>query len=89
MHVGQAEVAALVTVGQLGVVEAEQVEQGGVQVVDVNGVLGRVEPEFVRRQSGSFLSCDNGRNPGRRRRHLIQGVCFFSASSSYIIISIP
>jgi len=33
--------------GELGVVEAEQVEQGGVQVVDVDLVLGGVEAELV------------------------------------------
>ena len=38
MHVGQAEIAALEAVGQLGVVEAEQVQDGGVEVVDVDSV---------------------------------------------------
>jgi hypothetical protein len=39
VHVGQAVVAALVVVGQLGVVHAEQVEDRRLQVVDVDGVL--------------------------------------------------
>ena len=42
VHVGQAEVAAGVAVGQLLVVEAEQVQDRGVQVVDVDLVLDRV-----------------------------------------------
>ena len=42
MHVGQAEVAALVFEGELGVVDAEQVHHGRVQVVDVDGVFGDV-----------------------------------------------
>ena len=36
MHVGQAEVAAEVVPGELGVVDAEQVQHRGVQVVDVD-----------------------------------------------------
>ena len=47
MHVGQAEIAALEAVGQLGVVEAEQVQDRGVQVVDVDLVGGCVEAELV------------------------------------------
>src|SRR5262245_17343613 len=34
VHVGQAEVAAGVTIGQLFVVEAQKIEQGSVHVVD-------------------------------------------------------
>ena len=45
--VGQAEVAALEAVGQLRVVEAEQVQHRGVQVVDVDLVLDDVEAELV------------------------------------------
>ena len=47
VHVGQAEVAALEAVGQLRVVEAEQVQDRRVQVVDVDLVLDRVEAELV------------------------------------------
>ncbi|KAJ3049450.1 hypothetical protein HK102_012501, partial [Quaeritorhiza haematococci] len=39
VHVGQAEVAAGVAVGEPGVVEAEEVEDRGVEVVDVDDVL--------------------------------------------------
>ena len=45
--VGEAEVAAGVAVGEAFVVEAQQVEHGGVQVVDAHGVLDRAEPELV------------------------------------------
>ena len=38
MHVGQAEVAALVAIGQPRVVDAQQVQDRGVQVMDVDGV---------------------------------------------------
>ena len=47
VHVGQAEVAALEAVGQLRVVDAEQVQDRGVQVVDVDGVVDDVVAEVV------------------------------------------
>jgi hypothetical protein len=43
VHVGEAEVAALGSVGELGVIEAQRVEDGGVEVVDVDLVLDGVE----------------------------------------------
>ena len=47
VHVGQAEVAAGVAVGELLVVEAQQVQDRGVQVVDVDLVLHGLEAELV------------------------------------------
>ena len=41
MHVGQAEVAAGVAVGETLVVEAQQVQDRGVQVVDVDAASRR------------------------------------------------
>ena len=49
MHVGQAVVAALEAGRQLRVVEAELLQDRRLQVVDVDGVLGRREAEFVGR----------------------------------------
>ena len=46
-HVGQAEIAALEAVGQLQVVEAEQVQDRGVEVVDVDRVLDDVPADVV------------------------------------------
>ena len=46
-NVGQAEVAAGVTVGEPLVVEAEQVQDRGVQVVHVDAVLDGAEAELV------------------------------------------
>ena len=40
-HVGQAEVAALVAVGQPGVVDAEQAQHRGVEIVGVNAIVSR------------------------------------------------
>src|SRR5690242_12296535 len=47
MHVRQAKVAALKAVGQLGVVEAEQVEDRSVEVVHVDLVLRDVEAQVI------------------------------------------
>ena len=37
-HVGQAEIPAVVAVGQLQVIQAEQVQDGRVQVVDADAI---------------------------------------------------
>src|SRR5712672_717611 len=47
MHIREAEVAALGAVDELGVIEAKQVQDGGVQVVDVDGILDGVEAELI------------------------------------------
>ncbi len=47
MHVGQAEIAAAVAIRQPLVVEAHEVQNGGVQVVDVDAVLDGCDAEFV------------------------------------------
>ena len=50
--VGEAEVAAAEAIGQPLVVDAEQVQDGGVQVVDVDRVRGDVVAEVVGRAVG-------------------------------------
>lgn len=47
MHVGEAEVATLEAVGELGVVHAEEVEDGGVEVVNGHGIAGDVPGEVI------------------------------------------
>ena len=47
MHVGQTKIAAGVAVGQLLVIEAQQVQDRRVQVVDVNAALDRVPAKLV------------------------------------------
>ena len=49
VDVGEAEVAARVAVGQLLVVDAEQMQNGRVQVVDVDAVFDGVHAELVGR----------------------------------------
>ena len=60
-NIGQAFVAAVVAERQLLVVEAEQVQDGGVEVVDVDAALDAVQAELVGR------AVDVAR-PSRRRR---------------------
>src|SRR5260221_1908152 len=45
--IGQAEVPAAVAIGQLGVIDAEQVQNRRVQVVDVDRLIHRLESEVV------------------------------------------
>ena len=47
MHIGQAEVSAAVAIGQAFVIETQQVQDRGVQVVDVDGVLGGHVAELI------------------------------------------
>ena len=49
MHVGQAEVAAGVAIGELLVVEAQEVQDRRVQVVNVDAIFDGVPAEFVGR----------------------------------------
>ena len=49
VHVGQPEVAALEAVGQPRVVEAHQVQDRGLEIVDVHAVLDGVIAEVVGR----------------------------------------
>ena len=47
VYIGEAIPAALVFVGESFVVDAKQVQQGGLKVMDVNGVLGGVHTKGV------------------------------------------
>ena len=47
MNVGQSEIAALEFVGQLRVVQAHQVKDGRVQIVDLNRIFDDVVAEIV------------------------------------------
>ena len=48
VDVGEAKIPAGVAVGQSGVIKTEQVQNRGVQVVDVHLLLDRPKAEFVR-----------------------------------------
>ena len=49
MHIGQAKITTTVTIRQLLVIDAHQVQNRRVQIMDVNFVFRRVPAEFVRR----------------------------------------
>ena len=53
VDVGEAEVAAGVVVGEAFVIEAEEVEDGGLEVVDVDFVLSDMEAEVIGLAVGS------------------------------------
>ena len=53
VDIGQPEVAAAVAISQTFVVESDQVQNRGVQVMDVDLVLGDVKAELV----GGTISC--------------------------------
>src|SRR5579883_49823 len=46
-NISQSLVLAIVSEGEFGVVEAEQMKNGGVEVVDVNATLHTIETKFV------------------------------------------
>ena len=48
VDIGQPEVAALVAVRQLGVIDAKEMQDCSLEVVDVNGILDDVIAEIVR-----------------------------------------
>src|ERR1041385_6174458 len=47
LHIREPEVAALEAIGKLLVIEAEQVQERGMQIMDVNFVFDHVEPKFI------------------------------------------
>ena len=47
VEIGEPVIAAAVVVGELGVVDAELIENRGVNVVDVHGILDRLPAEVV------------------------------------------
>src|SRR5437870_8975373 len=61
VDVGEPEIAALEAISEFGVVKAEEVQQRGVQVVDVDTIFGHVESELVGlAQSGPGLDAAAG-----------------------------
>ena len=66
MHVGEAELAALVGVGQALVIKAEAVEDRRLEVVRVNRILDDMEAEVVRRAVGE-ARFDAATNPASSR----------------------
>jgi hypothetical protein len=47
MHIRQAELAALEAIGEAFVIDAEAMENRGLEVVDVHGILQGIETEII------------------------------------------
>ena len=56
MNVCQSVIASLESIGQAGVVKSQKVEEGGVQIMDVNGILDDVIGKIVRPTEGESSS---------------------------------
>ncbi len=48
LHIGQPKIAPLVAIGQLFVQQSKAMQNGGVEVVNVNFILDDVEAELIR-----------------------------------------
>ncbi len=85
MHVGEPEVAALETVGEFFVVEAELVQQRGVEVVHVNGISHDVEAEVVGLPVAAWLVEETATNAASRtaERPKICGSVFIGIRASH------
>ena len=53
--IGQPEIAALESIGEARVIEAQEMKNGGLQIVYVYTVAGDVKAEFI-----GFTVCDSG-----------------------------
>ena len=63
VNVGEAEIATGVAMGEVLVIEAEQVEDGGVDVVDGDRILFGLEAEFVGRSVNGPAADAAARHP--------------------------
>ena len=71
-HVRQSERTSLELVDQSGVVESEQVEDGGLKVVDVNAILNDLVAELVGFADGdAWLDAASGEQDGEGVRVVI------------------
>src|SRR5204863_6236889 len=52
-HIRQPKIASLKTISQLRMLKSEQPQQRRVQIMDVDFVSGRIEPEFVGTAQGN------------------------------------
>src|SRR5688572_8508841 len=71
MHVRQPELPALEREGELLVVEAQEVQDGGLQVVDMHRFLGDVKPEVVGGTDGLASFQTAAGEPDRERLRMM------------------
>ena len=63
MDIGQAALNAVMVEGQPGVIESEQVQDGGVEIVRRNGVFADVVADFVGRPVAQAFLQARARHP--------------------------
>ena len=61
---GEAFVCAAVSIGQFQMIESEEVEQGSLKIVDVDGIPGGLPSDFV-----GFTVIETGLNPSASHEH--------------------
>jgi hypothetical protein len=47
VHVGKAKIAPGITIGKTFVIEAEQIKDGGVKIVNVHRIFSHMHPEVI------------------------------------------
>src|SRR5438067_824191 len=73
MNVGESEIAACVAVGQPGMIQTEQVEDRGVEVVDVNAAFHGMMTAVVRCPMGHAGSHSPAGEPHRKTVRMMIG----------------
>src|SRR4051812_36155250 len=75
MDVGEPEIAALKAVGELGVIEPEEMENRGLPLVDVDRIVDGVEAEVIARAEGEpRLDAATGEPHGERLRMMVAAI---------------
>src|SRR5258708_30363198 len=71
MHVGQSALDAVLVEAELFVIEAEQMERGGVEIVAVARMLGGFEAQFVARAVAHAALDPAAREPRGERARIV------------------
>jgi hypothetical protein len=66
-YVSQPEIPALDLIGQLGVIEAQQMQQGRMQIMDVDLIFHHIEAKFVGLADARTRLDATARHPHRER----------------------
>ena len=81
---GEAEVETEVAEGEAGVVDAEELENGGLKVVDVNGIFGDVETKVIGLADGDAgLDATAGHPHGEGLRVMVPAVAAFEGGTGF------
>ena len=80
MHVGQPVVPSLVPERQLGVVDAQAMQDRGVQVMDVDGIAGDVVAEVVGRAVSDAGLDASAAQPDREAARMVVAAVILAVS---------